>query len=123
MYGLRGLGADYSTGVNVDISAAPMNCPGDPRCPGYVSPDANQQAAIQAALAAAASGACTCQGGPPGGAGTCAENGNSCTMPGGSGPIVPTAVSQTFGQWLSLNGLYVGLGVAGFFMLMAVSKR
>jgi hypothetical protein len=113
MYGLRGLGAmgplyTCPTGEQVFSS-------GD--CPGA------QQAAIQAALAAAASGACTCQGGPPGGAGTCAENGNSCTMPGGSGPIVPTAVSQTFGQWLSSNGLYVGLGLAAFFGLMAVSKR
>jgi hypothetical protein len=96
MYGLRGLG---------------LNCPGDPGCPGYVDPNA---AAIQAALASAASGACTCVGG------ICQETGNSCAMPGALAPIV---TSQTFGQWLSANGLYVGLGVAGFFMLMAVSKR
>lgn len=93
-------------------------------------------------LNAAGAGTCTCL--PDG---TCQETGNSCayagtggapmiTCPAGSVPnqnilgmwsCVPTTStapgSQTFGQWLNANGLYVGLGLAGLVFVMAAVKR
>ena len=32
-------------------------------------------------------------------------------------------VPQTFSQWMSANGMYVGLGVGAFFLMMMAAKR
>jgi hypothetical protein len=95
-----------------------ISCPGDPSCPGYVAPDANaaaQAAAIQAALALAASGACTCQNG------VCVETGNSCVTPGlpiAAGAVAPASTTLT--GWLNANTGIVTLLAAGFGLLLFV---
>ena len=102
--------------MQIGLSALGLNCPGDIEC--GVSPDAvAQQSAIAAALAAAASGACTCK--PDG---TCAETGNSCTPAAPLVPVVMTApVSTQVVTGVSNSTLLlIGAGVVG---LIVIGRR
>jgi hypothetical protein len=133
MYGLRGrgLGADYSTGLTVDISAAP---PPDTSSPSYQA----VQAAVNAPSSAVLQMLCTCQ--PDG---TCKESGNSCEYsPSGTSPIscsagfVPNqnilgawscvapagSGAPTTASWLTPTN--IAIGAAGFgLLLVALSGR
>lgn len=104
MYGLRGLGAMgpvYTCPTGEQVFAS-----GD--CPGV------QDAAIQAALASAASGACTCVNMQ------CLETGNSCPSGSPQLHVTPNQVG-TFGAWINDYGLIAAAGAV--FGLMLVSKR